>query len=158
MTIPLFLIPLFAGLVAHALKPVFSRQMRDEQAKTLDPLPRYGGMPSAHMAFVTSLVLVVGLRTGVASVSFAIAVALFILVFDEAVRLRIFVSRYGVAIRRLLQRVPEEEKSGLPPIEQRMGHTVPEVLCGIVVGAGATLAIFLLETVLLQGALGPLTR
>jgi len=145
MTIPLFLIPLFAGLVAHALKPVFSKQMRNEQATILDPRPRYGGMPSAHMAFVSSLVMVVGLEAGYRSTLFAVAVAIFILVLDEAVRLRVFLSRYGIAILRLLRRLPDQEQRDLPPIEHRMGHSLPEVLGGLVVGVAVTLGLLLLE-------------
>lgn len=146
MTIPLFLIPLVAGLFAHALKPLFSKQLRDQQAKTLDPRPRYGGMPSAHVAFATALMLVTGMHEGVDTAVFAVAVAMFILVFDEAVRLRVFLSRFGSAILTLLRRLPDEEQAGFPPIEHRMGHSVPEVVGGIVVGMVVTLGLLLLET------------
>lgn len=145
MTFPLFLIPILAGLVAQALKPVFTRDHRDEQAQTLDPRPRYGGMPSAHIAFVTSLAAVAGLAAGVASALFAIAVAMFIFVLDDALRLRIFLGRYGVALRRLLERTPPEARKDLPPIEWRMGHTVPEVLGGMAVGLFVTLLVLLFE-------------
>ncbi len=145
MTIPLFLVPLVAGLVAQALKPVFARDHRNEQAATLDPRPRYGGMPSAHVAFATSLITVVGIAEGPASALFAVAVAVLIFVLDDALRLRIFLGRYGVALRRLLERSPPAARKGLPPIEWRMGHTVPEVLGGMAVGLLIALTFFLLE-------------
>lgn len=146
MTIPLFLIPLIAGLVAQALKPLFARDRRNEQAATLDTRPRYGGMPSAHVAFATSLMTATGIAEGPASALFAVAVAMLIFVLDDALRLRIFLGRYGVALRRLLERSPRAVRKDLPPIEWQMGHTVPEVFGGITVGLLVTLAIFLLES------------
>lgn len=145
MSFPLFLIPILAGLVAQALKPIFSRDRRDEQAQTLDPRPRYGGMPSAHVAFAMSLVLVAAMKEGPSSAMFAIASAILILVLDDALRLRIFLGRYGIALRRLLERAPPEATKDLPPIEWRMGHTFPEVLGGVVVGFVVTLVLILLD-------------
>lgn len=148
MSIPLFLIPILAGLVAQALKPLFSRDQRDEQARTLDPRPRYGGMPSAHLAFVSSLVLTVGLTDGLSSPLFAVAAALAILALDDALRLRVFLSRYGLTIQRLLRTLPPTARRGLPPIEPRMGHSIPEVLVGIAVGVLVTLLLFTLDAAL----------
>lgn len=144
MTIPLFLIPIVAALVAQGLKPVFSRAWRDDQATQLDPRPRYGGMPSAHASFASSLAFVVAATEGVTSAAFAIAAFILILVLDDALRLRIFLGRYGLAIRRLLERNPGAGE-GLAPIEWRMGHTLPEVLGGLVVGTLCTLLILALD-------------
>ena len=104
MNLPLFLVPILAALVAQALKPLFSKDHRGEQARTIDPRPRYGGMPSAHAAFTSALVLAVAVAEGVGSAAFAIAAVILILVLDDALRLRIFLGRYGLAIRRLLNR------------------------------------------------------
>lgn len=145
MSIPLFLIPILAGLVAQALKPVFSREQRNHQSRTLDPRPRYGGMPSAHAAFASALALVAALTEGINSAVFAVALGILILVLDDALRLRVFLGRYGQALRYLLRRAPVDGKRRLPPIEPRMGHSVPEVLGGVVVGALVTLGVFSLE-------------
>lgn len=147
MTFPLFLIPILAGLAAQALKPVFSRVQRNAQAATLDPRPHYGGMPSAHTAFATSLLVVAGMKEGIDSAIFAIAVAVLIFTIDDALRLRIFLSRYGLAIRRLLERAPAGARKNLPPVEHRMGHTIPEVLGGMVVGLAVTFLVVMLESV-----------
>lgn len=148
MSFPLFLVPILAGLVAQALKPIFSKDQRDEQAGTLDPRPRYGGMPSAHVAFATSLAVVAGVGEGIDTAIFAIAVALLILVLDDALRLRIFLGRYGIALRHLIRRLPKAAAKELPPIEYRMGHTLPEVLAGMLVGMLTTTALLLLEEAL----------
>lgn len=144
MTIPLFLLPIGAALVAQALKPLLSKAWRDDQATRLDPRPRYGGMPSAHAAFASSLVLTVAVADGLMSATFAIAAVIFIMVIDDALRLRIFLGRYGLAIRRLLDQQPAAARD-LPPIESRMGHSLPEVLGGVAVGSAVTLLVFLLE-------------
>lgn len=148
MTFPLFLIPILAGLVAQALKPIFSRDRRDEQARTLDPWPRYGGMPSAHASLASALVFVAAMKEGTGSAVFAVAVGILILVLDDALRLRIFLGRYGIALRNLVRRLPKAAAKELPPIEYQMGHTLPEVLAGMLVGMLTTTALLLLEEAL----------
>lgn len=148
MTVPLFLVSILAGLVAQALKPLFSREQRNHQARTLDPRPRYGGMPSAHASFASSLAFVAAMKEGVGSAVFAVAVGILILVLDDALRLRIFLGRYGIALRHLVRRLPKTAAKGLPPIEYRMGHTLPEVLAGMLVGMLTTTALLLLEEAL----------
>lgn len=145
MTIPPFLIPILAGVCAQALKPIISREWRDEQAQRDDLRPRYGGMPSAHTAFAVSLVTIVGLVDGVSSGSFAVSLGLLIFVLDDALRLRIFLGRFGSTLNKLTSRLPDRERHELPPIEERMGHTIPEVLAGTVVGLVVTFAIWFIE-------------
>ncbi|TSC71590.1 MAG: hypothetical protein G01um101438_1021 [Parcubacteria group bacterium Gr01-1014_38] len=145
MTIPLFLIPIVAALVAQGLKPVFSKAWRNDQATQLDPRPRYGGMPSAHAAFASSLSLTVAVTEGTSSAAFAIATVILILVLDDALRLRIFLGRYGLAILRLLEHTPAAGRD-LPPIEWRMGHTTTEVIGGIIVGVLCTVLVIALDT------------
>lgn len=142
MSFPLFLLPILAGLAAQALKPLFSRRWREDQARRLDPRPRYGGMPSAHAAFASSLLAVAYVAEGWNSAAFAIAVAIFILVLDDALRLRIFLGRYGAALQRLVGKLPKADQKTLPPIEHRMGHNVPEVVGGVLVGLLVTLVVF----------------
>lgn len=151
MTFPLFVIPILAGLVAQGLKPLLNTDWRDEQAKTLDPRPRYGGMPSAHTAFATSLATVAWVTDGPASATLAIAVAVLILVLDDALRLRIFLGRYGAALRRLLTLLPAKDTKDVPHIEWRMGHTLPEVVVGALVGLLVTLGVFFLEALTIGG-------
>lgn len=146
MTIPLFLVPVAAGLIAQALKPLLSREWRGEQANRLDPRPRYGGMPSAHIAFGTSLATITSLTDGVNSVTFALAVALLIYLLDDALRLRVFLERFGTAIRFLVVLLPVRNREQLPQIEARIGHSVPEVFVGAVIGIMTTVVLWTLDT------------
>lgn len=142
MIIPPFLIPIGVGIIAQLSKPIFNRKWWRDQINRSDPLPQYGGMPSAHTAFATSLATIVGLTDGIYTASFAVAVGVLIFILDDALRLRVFLGRFGVAIRRLLQLIPEEDRKSLPHIEGRIGHTAPEVLVGAIIGIIVTVLIW----------------
>lgn len=134
MILPLFLIPIVSGLAAQALKPFLNTQWYATISPDGKKLPRYGGMPSAHSAFAFAILTVVGLHDGIWSSSFIIAVALLILILDDALRMRIFLSRHGQALRRLIQKLPKEERQSFPYLESRLGHKPLEVAAGGVLG------------------------
>lgn len=146
MTVPPFLVPIAAGLVAQALKPLMSREWRTDQAQRIDPRPRYGGMPSAHTAFATSVATMMALLDGIHSTTFALAVALLVIVLDDALRLRVFLGRFGTAIRFLSSLLPIHSRERLPQIEQRMGHSIPEVFVGALVGIAVTVAMWTFDS------------
>jgi len=148
MEFPLFLIPILVGLVAQSLKPLFNRswyaKLEDSGGKTL---PRYGGMPSAHTAFAFSLATVVAMAEGFSGVPFVIASVILIIILDDALRMRIFLGRYGAALRRLIVKLPEREQAHYPYLEERLGHKMPEVIAGGLVGIGLTSLIMWLMVV-----------
>ena len=141
MWFPLFLIPILAGLIAQALKPLLNREWYVHMEAGGHKIPRYGGMPSAHSSFVFSLATLVGLVDSFHSTSFALALALLILVLDDALRMRIFLSRQGEALHRLVAKLPESERSTYPYIETRLGHKLREVVAGGAIGIAVTLAV-----------------
>ncbi|MBQ9264648.1 MAG: divergent PAP2 family protein [Clostridia bacterium] len=95
-----------------------------------------GGMPSAHSAFVFSLMVMVGLREGTGSAVFALAFALAAVVIYDAMGVRAETGRQGQVLNRLLREVLVE---GQPITEKQLkelvGHTPLEVAGGILVGA-----------------------
>lgn len=143
MSLPLFLIPIVVGLAAQAVKPLLNKQWYAHINHDGRLLPRYGGMPSAHSAFAFSLATVVGMTVGVASVEFAITAVMVTVILDDALRMRIFLGRYGAALRRLVLRLPENEQRAFPYLEERLGHTWGEVLTGAAFGVGLTLLLLL---------------
>ena len=146
MFLPLFVIPILCGLVAQAIKPLLNSQWYATISPDGKKLPRYGGMPSAHAAFAFAIVTVIGLHDGIRSSSFIIAIALLILILDDALRMRIFLSRHGQALRRLIQKLPKEERQSFPYLESRLGHKPLEVIAGGVLGTClAALLYFLLR-------------
>lgn len=145
MQLPLFLIPIVTALIAQALKPALNRKWYATLTPDGRRLPRYGGMPSAHSAFVFSMATVVALADGIYSSSFVIAATLMILVLDEALRMRIFLSRHGQALRRLIQKLPAGEQQAYPYLESRLGHKPLEVVAGAALGICISLFIYFIS-------------
>ncbi|OGI17116.1 MAG: hypothetical protein A3J63_03070 [Candidatus Moranbacteria bacterium RIFCSPHIGHO2_02_FULL_40_12b] len=95
----------------------------------------HGHMPSAHTAFIISLVTSVGLfdtdhfRSG----AFAISVILAIIVIDDAVRLRMYMGDQGRYLNMLVRQLPVDEKK-YPRLKERVGHKISEVIAGGILG------------------------
>lgn len=142
MTFPLFLIPIICGLAAQAVKPLINHEWYATISPDGKKLPRYGGMPSAHSAFAFSIATVIGLSDGILSSTFVIAIALLILILDDALRMRIFLSRHGLALRRLILKLPKEERATYPYLESRLGHQPLEVVAGGMVGVVLSLVLY----------------
>lgn len=145
MTLPLFLVPILAGLVAQGLKVFFNKKIVHTHTKSDGwHMPHYGGMPSAHASFSFSLATLVLMTEGVFSVSFALAASLVIFVLDDALRMRIFLGRHGLAIRKLIARLPEEKRQEFPHLEASLGHKPMEVLAGAVLGTLLTIVLLII--------------
>lgn len=141
MNLPLFLIPMLVGLATQGIKPFFNRKWYAKLGDKGRKIPRYGGMPSAHTSFIFSLATAIAVKDGFMSGDFAIAAVLVIIVLDDALRMRIFLSRYGSALRRLINKLPENERHLFPYLESRLGHKLPEVVVGALIGITLTLVI-----------------
>ena len=144
MPTPLFLIPILVGLITQILKRLLNKRWYAQLEAGGQKVPRYGGMPSAHTAFVVSLATVVAMTDGIYTTSFVIASALLILVIDDALRLRMFLSNHGEAIQMLVRKLPPEAQKDFPYIEARLGHKTIEAIVGALVGIGLTLILMYL--------------
>lgn len=142
MAAPLFLIPVLVGLLVQFLKRYFNKDWHSSMEVHGYALPRYGGMPSAHTAFAFSLATVTALSQGIGSIAFAITFALVIFILDDALRMRVYLSRHGQALAQLIATLPADKRSGFPNLEQRLGHKPLEVLVGALVGIVLTIAIY----------------
>lgn len=99
----------------------------------MNVLSTYGGMPSGHAAFVTSLSTMVGYTEGIGSVSFAIAAVFSLLIITDAMYFRRQVDRQGRAIRHLATVLPASEQQ-LPEFSTSLEHTFPQICVGILIG------------------------
>lgn len=142
MQLPLYLIPIIVGVATQSLKPFLNKKWYAQLTEGGQKIPRYGGMPSAHTAFAVSLATLAALHDGPMSMTFAITVSLVIFVLDDALRMRIFLSRHGEALRRLVHHLPKADQHGFPYLEARLGHKLPEVLVGAAIGVLLTWAIY----------------
>jgi len=134
----LIIVPILVGAITQAIK------------LSIDGIPNnfswqhlvgdYGGMPSSHAAFVTSLVTVVGLREGVGSAAFAIALVLMIVVLRDAVGFRREIGRNARMTNYLAKNFIKDKK--IKPLTERVGHKPTEVLMGMVLGAALSALIY----------------
>ena len=103
-------------------------------------------MPSAHTAFVISLISVIGYHDGIASSDFAIAFVFAFIVIDDALRFRRSLGSYGEAINLIVRKNPEilSDKK-MPALQEKVGHKISEVIAGAALGfllTGALIWIF----------------
>lgn len=122
----LFLIPLFVGLSTELLK-VLTEGF--ERGAWREGLFRPGGMPSSHSSFVTSLLIVVGWKTGIESIEFAIAFVFSCLVWYDAMS-----SRHAIGQQAKILNILQQKAH----LSERLGHSLKEVIGGILFGTALT--------------------
>lgn len=128
----IILTPLLTLVVVQALKLAFDGIKGNFNFKNL--VNTYGGMPSSHTAFVVSLCTIVGYRYGPSSGLFAVCIVFSLLIISDALIFRRHVSHYGQTLLKLVNKLPEQEKRGLPLIDKELGHSLLQVLVGAAVG------------------------
>jgi acid phosphatase family membrane protein YuiD len=96
----------------------------------------YGGLPSNHSAIVSSMVVLIAIKEGIAHPAFGVAVTLAFIVILDASSLRRQVGKHAVAINKLTEGHAEHQV-----LRERMGHTRLEVAAGIIVGVAVAFAV-----------------
>ncbi|MFS2225018.1 divergent PAP2 family protein [Pantoea sp. B65] len=91
----------------------------------------YGGMPSNHSAIVISMVSLIGFRDGIDNAAFGVAITLAYIVLLDARSLRKQIEKQAIAINKIAD----------AKLRERIGHSVPEIVCGCIVGAIVGLAM-----------------
>lgn len=128
----LAIIPFFAGFFTQFVKVVIHVAKGDFTWRVLD---RYGGMPSAHSAFVVSLTTVVGLHEGLSSPLFAVAAVFSFLTIRDAMGLRQYLGWHSRILNMLIKELPNAEERKFPEyIEEHLGHTPLQVMVGGIIG------------------------
>jgi acid phosphatase family membrane protein YuiD len=93
----------------------------------------HGHMPSAHTGFIVALVTSVGYYAGLTSGAFAVAVALAVIVIDDAARLRVYMGDQGRYLNMLIRQLNINEDQ-FPRLKERMGHRINEIIIGGLLG------------------------
>lgn len=137
-----FIIPVMVGAITQFIKYLIYIKKHGWNFKYI---MTHGHMPSAHTAFIISLVTSVGLfdDDGIKSGAFAVALILAIIVIDDAVRLRMYMGDQGRYLNMLIRQLPVDAKQ-FPHFKERLGHRVSEVVVGGVFGFMLTLAFAML--------------
>lgn len=94
----------------------------------------YGGMPSAHSAFVVSLSAYIGLTQGFLSYPFAIVAVLSALALRDAIGYRRQLGLHAKSLNQLIEKLPERERASYQHFTEQMGHSPLEVLVGSIFG------------------------
>jgi acid phosphatase family membrane protein YuiD len=127
---------LIAGLIAWALAQVIKIPLDYLRTRRWNwaLLFTTGGMPSSHSALVTATTLAVGLYYGFDHPTFALGVAITMIVTYDAAGVRqqagIHAQRINVIFEELLRGHPINEKD----LRVVLGHTPLEVAAGILLG------------------------
>lgn len=93
---------------------------------------KHGGFPSSHSAIVASLMIVIGESTGLHSPEFAIATVFACIVWYDAAFVRSQVGKQAKALNLMQQ---------FQQFSERIGHSVAEVIGGVVFGTVMTSVI-----------------
>lgn len=133
----IFLIPIVVGAIVQTLKfIIFSLK----HGWNIRYAMTHGHMPSAHTAFVVSLITSVGYYEGITSGAFAVAIILGVIVIDDAVRLRMYMGTQGRYLNMLIHKMPVDEKK-FPRLKERIGHKISEVIAGGILGFVLTILL-----------------
>ena len=131
----LIIIPLVVGAITQIIKLIIDGIPNNLNWQHL--YNDYGGMPSSHTAFVVSLVTAVGFREGITSAAFAISLVFMFIIIRDAVGFRRQLGK-NAAITNLLAEEIFKNKKGVPHLRERIGHTIPEVIAGALLGFSLT--------------------
>lgn len=133
----IFLIPMFIGGLTQIIKfVVFSLKHGWDWHYAMT----HGHMPSAHTAFIVSLVTSVGYYDGISTGAFTVALALAIIVIDDAARLRMYMGDQGRYLNMLIRELHVSEDQ-FPRLKERVGHRVSEVIVGGILGFALTIIL-----------------
>jgi uncharacterized protein len=125
--------PIVGWLAADALKSVIksvkSRRMQIE-------LLSYGGLPSSHATVVCTTATLIGARAGLDTPEFALALTVSILFIVDAINLRQWVGEHAKALNLL-----RVDQTDLLPFRERVGHSLLEILAGIILGVACGFAL-----------------
>ena len=93
-------------------------------------LVTFGGMPSAHSAFVTALAISIAVYAGLGSDLFGLAAVFGAIVIFDAYKLRGNVQQQARILNRVQAQLFQPEDRLV--INEHVGHTLPEIVAGIV--------------------------
>jgi len=143
----MFIIPIIIGCVTQFIK--FSLSVIRHKKIDLKFLMISGHMPSAHSAFVVSLLTVVAHYDGIFSTTFTVSFILAYIVIYDALKIRTNIGYNGAVINKLIEKlnkeIPEIKKEDYPILRERVGHRPLEVLVGSILGFVLTMILIYLQ-------------
>lgn len=129
--------PLVAALVAFAVaqSSKFFTAWYKEKRWDARQFIASGGMPSSHSATVTALAVAVGIQEGYRSATFATSLIFAFVVMHDAFGVRLHAGKQAEVLNQIVYELPEEHPlSESKPLHEILGHTVPQVVAGCILG------------------------
>ena len=123
---------LLGWLVAQVLKVVLV--FLEEKKLDLSRMVGSGGMPSSHSALIVALATSVGKYAGLASVEFAIAAAVAMVVMYDAANVRREAGRQAELLNRIVLDLYRDNHLDQEKLKELLGHTPVEVAAGALLG------------------------
>lgn len=117
-----FLLPFVAWVVSGSIKFLVN-QIRYGKGKELIG---YGGLPSTHTTIISSAVFFYGFSEGFLNPTFTLGLSVLLLFIMDAHNLRRKIGVHAEVLNSLQNKIV---------LRERMGHTLPEIFCGLVLGA-----------------------
>ena len=136
----LFLIPIIVITCAQLVK--FTR-LSVKYGLKWDNLFEPGHFPSAHSAFVASLVMIIGYYESITSGAFAVAACFAFITIYDAMRIRMHIGLQGKTLNRLVNEIDSIDKATFPHLKEHVGHYANEVAGGIAFGLILTFGLIL---------------
>jgi len=123
-----------ANAIAQGLKLIIYSllERRWSWERTLES----GGMPSSHSATVSALATGVGLKSGLDSTLFAVAMVFALIVMYDATGIRRAAGQQAELLNDLVEELRAVLHEGFKPkpLKELLGHTYLEVLMGAILG------------------------
>ena len=123
---------LLGWLVAQVLKVVLV--FLEEKRLDLSRMVGSGGMPSSHSALIVAMATSVGKYAGLASVEFAIAAAVAMVVMYDAANVRREAGRQAELLNRIVPDLYRDNHLDQEKLKELLGHTPVEVAAGALLG------------------------
>ena len=127
------LIKLFSGKV-HSISELFELL-----------LWRTGSMPSSHAALISTLLTMIGFRSGIGSDVFMITLGFYLVTLRDAVGVRRASGIQATMLNKVGNELAQKGLIDYKPIKEVQGHTPAEVLIGSFVGFFIGLAFSVLK-------------
>lgn len=142
--LPYLIYPIIAFSLAQGTK-VLLKSWRKKNFRWRDVFA-YSDMPSGHTATVTSLAMIVGLREGLFSASFALSFVFMTIVITDAIGLRNYLGQHGKTLNVLVKDLKEDDflDNSYPKQLEHIGHTPLQVIIGGAIGISVSLLGYLL--------------
>lgn len=131
-----------AGWIISQLGKYVVASFRSGKLASMRQLYLSGSMPSAHSATVVAVLVVIGLKDGIESGLFGLALVFASVVLYDAMMVRRSSGEQGIAITALIK----ESKQPVPLPRVAMGHTPLEVAVGSLIGFAVGAVVYFVST------------